>query len=262
MSSAIENKSSDFTAALGLGNSLRTGCLIAATLTLMSMGALAMLVVAVLTLFRTRRFYAEVMAARLARAVLRMWGVRVKFQQDQPFAASQTIYVSNHTSTLDVFILIALGLPNTRFFMFGGTRKWLPMAVIGHLIGTFYTPPQTRRSDRVKCFERAERVLRRTGESVYLSPEGARITTGQIGSFNKGAFHLATNLKAPIVSLFIDIPHYMDPGLGFAPLPGTVQVYMKTPISTSLWELDDLESNKTRIRDFYIKMHHELKRRM
>lgn len=261
MSSAIESEAGDLTGALRSGGALRTGCLIAATLALMSVAAFAMLVVAAVTLFRKRRFYSEVLAAWLARIILKMWGVRVKFRQDQPFALGQTIYVSNHTSTLDVFILIALGLPNSRFFIFGGTRKWLPMAVIGHLIGTFFTPPQTRRADRVKCFERAERVLRRTGESVYLSPEGGRITTGQIGPFNKGAFHLATNLKVPIVPLFIDIPPDMDPGLGFAPLPGTVHVYMKAPIATSEWKLDDLESNKKRVRDFYIRMHHELRRR-
>ena len=38
------------------------------------------------------------------------------------------------------------------------------------------------------------------------SPEGARITTGEIGHFNKGAFHLATSLRAPIVPLYLEIP--------------------------------------------------------
>jgi len=261
MSSAIESEAGDLTAALRPGGALRTGCLLAATLALMSLAAFAMLAVAAVTWFRMRRFYTEVLATGLARTILKMWGVRVTFHQDQPFAKCQTIYVSNHTSTLDVFILIALGLPNARFFVFGGTRKWLPMAVIGHLIGTFFTPPQTTRADRVKCFERAERVLRRTGESVYLSPEGERITTGQIGPFNKGAFHLATNLRAPIVPLYIDIPPETNPGLGFAPLPGTVHVYMKPPIETCQWQLDDLESNKKQVRDFYIIMHDDLRRR-
>ena len=58
----------------------------------------------------------------------------------------------------------------------------------------------------MRCFQAAERVLRRTGDSVYLSPEGTRITGGTIGHFNKGTFHLATDLRVPIVPLFIDIP--------------------------------------------------------
>jgi 1-acyl-sn-glycerol-3-phosphate acyltransferase len=165
------------------------------------------------------------------------------------------MYISNHTSTLDVLILIALRLPNTRFFIFGGTRKWLPLAVIGYLIGNFFTPPQTIRANRVRCFERAERILRRTGASVYLSPEGVRITTGEIGPFNKGAFHLATNLQVPIVPLYINTPRDIDPGKGFVTRSGTVPVYVKPAISTRGWRLEDLERNREMVRHLYLDFH-------
>ena len=70
-------------------------------------------------------------------------------------------------------------------------------------MGTFFTVPQSDPAERARIFARADRVLRRTGESVYLSPEGERVTTGTVGHFNKGAFHLATDLHAPIVPMFI-----------------------------------------------------------
>jgi len=242
---------------LRLQRSCRAVFLSAATLMLATIVAAAMLLVAFVTLFRARRFYQEVITAWLGRAILRLWGVRLELHQGSPFPQTQTIYISNHTSTLDVFILIALGLPDTRFFIWGGTRKWLPLAVIGYLIGNFYTPSQERRSDRVKCFERAERILRQTGSSVYLSPEGVRITTGEIGPFNKGAFHLATNLQVPIVPLYIATPREIDPGKGFATLPGTVHVYVKPPISTRGWRLEDLERNKERVRELFLGFHRE-----
>ncbi len=238
----------------------RAALLGAATLALATVVALAMLLVAFVTLFRARRFYQEVMTTWLGRAILRIWGVRVEIHQDKPFPKTQTIYISNHTSTLDVFILIALGLPNTRFFIFGGTRKWLPLAVIGYLIGIFFTPPQTIRAERVRCFQRADRILRRTGDSVYLSPEGVRITTGEIGPFNKGAFHLATSIQAPIVPLYIAIPRRIDPGKGLAPLPGTVHIYVKPAISTRGWRLEDLERNKETVRKLYLGFHNEHRR--
>ena len=137
----------------------------------------------------------------------------------QPFPTTQTIYISNHTSTLDLFVLVALGLPNCRFFLSGFLKKIMPLGVISWMMGTFFTVPQDRPAERTRIFQRAERILRRTGESVYLSPEGARITTGQIGHFNKGAFHLATNLHVPIVPFFIAIPPGMDPGRGIARTP-------------------------------------------
>ena len=42
----------------------------------------------------------------------------------------QTVYVSNHSSTLDLFVLVALGLPNTRFFLSGFLQKIVPLGII------------------------------------------------------------------------------------------------------------------------------------
>jgi len=129
-----------------------------------------------------------------------------------------------------------------------------PLGFISWMMGTFFTVPQDRPAERTRIFQRAERILRRTGESVYLSPEGARITTGQIGHFNKGAFHLATNLQVPIVPFFIDIPPDVDPGRGIAAHPGVIDVTVMPAIDTRAWTIDDLEQNKERVRDLFVSM--------
>jgi 1-acyl-sn-glycerol-3-phosphate acyltransferase len=229
-----------------------------ATLTLMTACAVAMLAVAVVTLFQCRRFYSERMASPCGRLVLRVWGIGMVVHQDAPFPAGQVVYVSNHTSTIDVFALVALGLPNARFFLSGYLRQLLPLGLIGYLIGIFWTVPQDYPERRTKIFQRAARVLRRTGESVYLSPEGERVTTGEIGPFNKGAFHLATALGAPIVPLFILIPKAIDPGKGLHARPGTVHVFVRPPIDTAAWRVEDVVANKERVRDFYVDWHRSL----
>lgn len=223
-----------------------------------SVGALALLPIAAITLFRARRVYAAV-AVRLARLVLRIWGIRMIVHQGEPFPRTQTVYVSNHTSTLDLFILVALGLPNTRFFLSGFLRKYVPLGIIAYLMGTFFTVPQHRPAERTRIFQRADRILRRTRESVYLSPEGGRITTGEIGRFNKGAFHLATSLKAPIVPMYFHIPSAIDPGMGFNAGTGSVHVFVKPPVRTEHWRLEELEENKERIRDLFVAWHHEIR---
>jgi 1-acyl-sn-glycerol-3-phosphate acyltransferase len=230
----------------------------ATTLVLMAACALAMLAVAVLTLFQCRRFYSERMATPCGRLVLRVWGIGMVVHQDAPFPDGQVVYVSNHTSTIDVFALVALGLPNARFFLSGYLRQLLPLGLIGYLIGIFWTVPQTDPERRTRIFQRAARVLRRTGESVYLSPEGERITTGEIGPFNKGAFHLATALGAPIVPLFLFVPKAIDPGKGLHARPGTVHVFVRPPIDTAGWRVEDLVANKERVRDFYVDWHRRL----
>jgi 1-acyl-sn-glycerol-3-phosphate acyltransferase len=220
----------------------------------MSIAALALVPVAIVTLFRARRLYAAV-AARVARLVLWLWSIRVVVHQDRVFPQTQTIYVSNHASTLDLFVLVALALPNTRFFLSGFVRKYVPLGIIAHLMGTFFTVPQSRPAERVRIFQRADRILRRTGESVYLSPEGGRITTGEIGHFNKGAFHLATSLKAPIVPLYFQIPRDIDPGLGFDARPGTIHVHVMPAIDTSDWRIEQLHEHKERVRDLFVGWH-------
>lgn len=236
----------------------RLGLLLVTCALIMTAGSLVMLVVAIATLFKARRLYAEGIAARLGRIGLRLAGVRVVVHQDDPLPATQTIYISNHTSTLDVFVLLSLGLPNARFFLYGKLRKILPLALIGYLIGIFWTVSQEFPKKRTRIFQRAGRVLRRTGESVYLSPEGTRVASGDIGHFNKGAFHLATDLGAPIVPIYISIPKAMNPGRGYRFRPGVVDVYFKPPISTKSWKLEDLDRNRTVVRDLFVRMHEEI----
>ncbi len=233
-------------------NFLRSVLLFAASMLLMTLAGALMLAISIATLFRTRRFCQEVIAKVVGHTMLWLGGIRLVVHQEHPFPTSQKVYVANHTSTIDLFILIALGLPNTRFFM---KRRFLllpPLGLMAWLIGTFFTPPQSMPDKRIRCFQAAERTLRRTGESVFLSPEGTRVTTGQIGPFNKGTFHLATNLKAPIVPLFIEIPAEINPGKGFGVFPGTVHVHVHAPIHTESWRLEELEENKAAIRERFV----------
>ncbi len=231
---------------------LRSAVVIVATLLLLSLTAVVMLLLSLVTLFQTRRFCAEVIAPPAARTALWLAGVKLLVERSEPWPRQQAIYVANHTSSLDLFILIAMRLPNTRFFLKRRFLLLLPVGIIAWLTGTFFTPPQTDRRKRVACFEAAERTIRRTGDSVFLSPEGTRVTSGEIGPFNKGSFHLATNLQVPIVPIFIDIPRTINPGKGIATKAGTVVVQVKPAISTDGWVLDDLEQNKTRIRELFV----------
>jgi 1-acyl-sn-glycerol-3-phosphate acyltransferase len=239
-------------------DSARIAILSVASFVVMSAGVIVLLPVAAATLFRARRLYAAAIT-QMARTILRLWGIHIVVHQEQPFPRAQTVYISNHTSTLDLFVLVALGLPNTRFFLSGFLRQYIPLGILASLMGTFFTVPQDRGAERVRIFQRADRILRRTRESVYLSPEGGRITTGEIGRFNKGSFHLATSLKAPIVPMFLYVPPAIDPGMGFNARAGSVQVYVKAAVETTHWRLDDLENNTKTIRDMFVQWHEQIR---
>ena len=219
--------------------------------------ALSALPLAVVTLFQTRRLYARYCAC-VARAVLRIWSLRVRVHGHPQDGVRQVVYISNHSSTIDLFVLVALRLPNTRFFLSGFLKKKLPLGILAHLMGTFFTVPQDRPDERRRIFARACRILASTRECVYLSPEGTRITTGQIGHFNKGAFHLATALAAPLAPFHIFIPRDIDPGMGYRAKPGTVVVTFKPLIETRDWRVEDVVANKESVRDLFVAWHREL----
>lgn len=223
----------------------------------MCAGAALMVPIGIVTLFRARRLYAAC-ATGISRAILRLYGIRVDVHGAPPWPSGQAIYVSNHTSTLDIFILVALGLPNTRFFLSGFLRKIVPLGIISSMMGTFFTVPQHDPAGRRRIFARAASVLKRTRESVYLSPEGERVTTGTVGHFNKGAFHLATELHAPIVPMFLFIPPEVDPKRGLDARPGTVHVYLLPAVDTRAWVLDDLIRNKEQVRDLLVRFQETL----
>ena len=234
----------------------RTVLLAAVSGLFLTLAALAILPVAVVTLLRTRRVYARYSTC-VARVILRIWGLRVRVHGGPQDGSRQVVYVSNHSSTIDLFVLVALGLPNTRFFLSGFLQKLVPLGILAHLMGTFFTVPQDRPEERRRIFARACRILMRTRESVYLSPEGMRVTTGEIGRFNKGAFHLATVLGAPLAPFHIFIPRASDPGAGYWARPGTVVVTFKPLIETTGWRIEEVVANKERVRDLFVLWHQQ-----
>lgn len=220
----------------------------------------AMLLVSLLTLFRTRRFCQEVLGKWLGRSVLRLFGTTLIVHRNQPWPEGQAVYIANHTSTLDAFILLAAGLPRSRFFLSGSYRNLPPIRIVAWCIGIFFTCPQSNQKGRVRCFQAADRALRESGDSVFLSPEGTRITTGEIGPFNKGAFHLATSLRAPLVPIYIAIPPEANPGKGFDANPGTVHVYIEREIATDDWQLEDVGRHRDEIHDLFTDLHSRFRR--
>ena len=218
---------------------------------IMVMAAIAAVVASVVLVptrgaLAARRFVMDVIVARLAALSLWVLGVRVELVVDDGVDGGgeapwrrhpdhQFVYVFNHTSSLDIYVVSVLGLPRVRTFFKRRFLLLVPMGVLGVLSGTFLTMPQTQPAARTRLFQRATRGLTASGESVFLSPEGTRVTTGEIGHFNKGAFHLAAALQAPIVPLFFETPDDVDPGKGIFAGQGVVRVHVLPTVDTHGW---------------------------
>lgn len=217
----------------------------------MSGVALVCVLAHVVTGFRARRLCLNAISPASSRLIMALLGIEVRFHGFESLP-SPCIVTANHSSTLDLFIISMLPIANKRAFMSRWTKLYPPLALIGWSTGTIFTPPQSRPAERVECFRRAEAILRESGDSVFLTPEGRRWTTGGVAPFNKGTFHLATNLGWPIVPVYIDVPRRINPGTGFRTRPGVVHVYAQRPIDTSGWALADLDAHRQALRARYL----------
>ena len=94
--------------------------------------------------------------------------------------------------------------------------------------------------------------------SVYLSPEGGRVCSGEIGHFNRGAFHLATNLEVDLVPIYVQIPLALDAGMNLVSESGIVDVYFLPSISTAGWKVENLDENRDAVRQIYLDFHDAL----
>ena len=206
-----------------------------------------------------RRFCQEVVGGWAGDALLRLNELELRVHREGSTPREPCFYMANHSSSLDLPILMALRLPDTRTFIKERFRWYGTLGSALVLTGALFTAPQDEHERRVGRFRAAEALLRHTGENVFGSPEGTRVPGLEIGPFNRGVFHLVTVLERPIVPILIAIPPEIDPGAGIAAKAGTIDVYFGPPIDTSGWTLADLDANKEHVRDLYVAWSKEVR---
>lgn len=207
-----------------------------------------------------RRICQEQIGGWAGSSLLRLLGVSMSVHGTLPEMSGPCFYMANHSSSLDLPILMALRLPDARTFLKERFRLYGPLGLVGMLTGTLYTAPQAQHARRVARFKRAEATLRRSGCSAFGSPEGTRVTGPEIGPFNRGIFHIVTNLKLPIVPILILIPEDSDPGRSISvDSAGEVHVHIGEPMDTRQWREDEIDANKEAVRAHFVAWNKRLR---
>jgi 1-acyl-sn-glycerol-3-phosphate acyltransferase len=111
------------------------------------------------------------------------------------------IYMFNHTSLLDTFILIAT-IPE--FTAAIGKAEQFKIPIWGHILRRWGAVPIHRGelSRAISALSAVEASLQ-SGRSLLISPEGTRSADGRLTTFKKGPFHVAMNVPTPIVPIAI-----------------------------------------------------------
>jgi 1-acyl-sn-glycerol-3-phosphate acyltransferase len=149
------------------------------------------------------------------------------------------VVMSNHSSLLDIPLMMASVPGSVRFV----TKEELTRIPIwGHaLLASGYIPISRNNRERaIQQLEKAKVVLRQ-GLNVWVSPEGTRGRTGELGPFKKGGFHTALGLGVPVVPAWIEGAFGIIPPRQFGvTFGGSATVRFGPPIETEGRSKEDL----------------------
>lgn len=216
----------------------------------LSVGTVLLILCSILTLGLAKNWITRSFSRGLGRLILFFAGVKVHFVGGP--IASPAVYISNHSSTLDIFLIMVMGLPKVRYIAKHELLYNPLFGIMGWLTGQIFI----KRQDSVRAvatLNRAYKKIRRQGLSLYVAPEGTRIVGGQIGPFKKGAFRMALDLQYPIVPVHFAGARRLCPGKTLRVQPGEVTIHFYPAHDTNGWTRETLNAQVNKIREDYIQ---------
>lgn len=182
------------------------------------------------------------------RFVVWLTGARVppglKEQIEPTFPA---IYVSNHTSPLDIFLGIWLAPMGTC----GIAKKevvWYPFFGQLYLVSGHLLIDRRHHGNAVEALQTVARLMKEHHLGAWLWPEGTRARDGRLLPFKKGFVHLALATRLPVVPVVVTGAHRgWRKGTIFVE-PVDVGVRILPPIPTTDWSLDRIDEHVAEVR--------------
>lgn len=176
-----------------------------------------------------------------ARCLIRLTGLRVRVvARENLDPLLPVVYVCNHTSFADIWVLLAT-LPGSVRFV--AKRELLSVPFFGHAVRASGQIPINRRNlrDAFAAYDDAA-VAIRGGMSAIVFVEGTRSRDGALAEFKKGPFVLAIRAGAPVVPVHIAGGRSALPPGGWRVRRVPVTVSIGRPLPTIDLDFDDRET--------------------
>jgi 1-acyl-sn-glycerol-3-phosphate acyltransferase len=133
---------------------------------------------------------------------LKLIGIELDVQGENNIPKGQCVFIGNHSSILDIIILLYTINKKMGFI---AKKEILKTPIIGYWLKKSKCVPLDRDNPRSAILAINEAIENiKEGSSMVIFPEGTRNKEGKVGKFKKGSLKLATKSKAPIVPVSID----------------------------------------------------------
>jgi 1-acyl-sn-glycerol-3-phosphate acyltransferase len=179
----------------------------------------------------------------VGRAILAVTGTRVLGNPKPEMNASMpAIYVSNHTSPIDIF----LGIWLSPVGVCGVAKKevvWYPFFGQLYLISGHLRIDRGNRGRAIEALRNIADLVRENGLGIWIWPEGTRSRDGRLRAFKKGFAHLALATGLPVVPVVVTGAHRIWRKNSFLIHPGEVVVKVLPAVDTSGWTLETLDTH-------------------
>lgn len=181
-------------------------------------------------------------------------GLRVEVKNEEHMLTRPAVFVSNHQSMLDIYILGAM-FPKWCSVTAKRSLQWYPF--LGWFMvasGTVFID-RASRENALKAFEGARKHVTSEKQSVFMFPEGTRSNALEpmMLPFKKGAFHFAQQCQIPIVPFVVANYSTLWSKRKQIAKSGVIPIEVLEPISTEGLEPKDvgglLETTRKRMLD-------------
>lgn len=216
---------------------------------------LLLIPVAIVLLFlsfgRFSNFIVEKIAPTFAKIALWILGIRFRIKKHVDPIPAPAVYISNHSSTIDLLTILALGLPRVRFIAKWELQYNPLFLILGRLTGQVFIK-RNQSEKAIATLQKTYSRVKRQNLSIFAAPEGSRKHEGIIGTFKKGPFRIAMDLGYPIVPIYFQGNKELVPGDSLLAKKGECTAYIHQPIDTEDWTLENLEEKISEVRSLYL----------
>jgi 1-acyl-sn-glycerol-3-phosphate acyltransferase len=180
---------------------------------------------------RTGNLYGKLIGSM----VFKLAGIRPVIENRQRIAEHRpAMYISNHTSTIDMWV----GMWLCPMAGCGIAKKEIikvPFFGLAYLLSGHLLVDRANRDRAIESMAAAANVVAKHKLSMWLWPEGTRSRDGRLRVFKKGFVHMAIATRLPIVPVVFHDANKRWPGKTFTVTPGDLRIEVLPVIRTEHW---------------------------